>query len=80
MAGHGYMVGEDGPEPFFPTTAGTILPNGVLGNRGSGPATVVNHQEFHFHGVTDADSFRKSQSQVAAAMAAQMSRHAQRNG
>jgi hypothetical protein len=76
--GEGYMVGENGPEFFSPTTSGTIIPNPQFA--GSGPATVVNHQEFHFHGVTDADSFRKSQSQISAAMAAQMSRHAQRNG
>lgn len=31
FAGRGYMVGENGPEPFFPRTDGMILPNGVLG-------------------------------------------------
>lgn len=30
--GRGYMVGERGPEPFIPRTAGTILPTGALGS------------------------------------------------
>jgi hypothetical protein len=29
MAGHAYMVGERGPEPFIPSVPGTILPNGT---------------------------------------------------
>lgn len=30
-----YLVGEDGPEPFVPRTAGTILPTSVLAGSGS---------------------------------------------
>jgi hypothetical protein len=29
LAGHAYMVGERGPEPFIPSTNGTILPSGA---------------------------------------------------
>jgi len=29
-----YWVGEHGPEPFVPRTAGTIIPSGKLGGRG----------------------------------------------
>jgi hypothetical protein len=76
--GEGYMVGENGPEFFSPTTSGTIVPNPVIG--GGGPQTVNHNEQFIFNGVADMDSFRKSQSQVAAAMAAQLSRHAGRNG
>lgn len=36
-----YMVGENGPEPFVPDTAGTILPNSSLrGGRGGGVVEV----------------------------------------
>lgn len=32
-AGHGYIVGERGPEPFIPDVPGTIIPNGAsMGN------------------------------------------------
>lgn len=31
VPGMGYMVGENGPEPFIPSTPGRILPNGSLG-------------------------------------------------
>lgn len=37
-AGHPYIVGERGPEPFIPTSSGTILPNGALG----GQTIIVN--------------------------------------
>lgn len=34
-AGHPYMVGEHGPEPFIPPTNGTIIPNGAMGGGGN---------------------------------------------
>ncbi len=37
FAGRGYMVGENGPEPFFPSENGFILPNGMLGAGGASP-------------------------------------------
>lgn len=33
--GRAYMVGEEGPEPFVPTSNGWVLPNGLLTNIGS---------------------------------------------
>jgi hypothetical protein len=33
--GQGYMVGEEGPEPFFPKEAGTIMPNSAMGKTGT---------------------------------------------
>lgn len=41
MAGQGYWVGENGPEPFFPRTSGTILP------AGSGAGSVVHIENVH---------------------------------
>lgn len=35
VPGRVYMVGEEGPEPFIPKTAGTILPHGSLNDAGS---------------------------------------------
>lgn len=40
-SGEGYMVGEHGPEPFFPSSNGTIIPHGALS--GGGPT----HVEYH---------------------------------
>ena len=40
--GRGYMVGENGPEPFFPTSDGVILPNGYGMGGGGGGAIVIN--------------------------------------
>lgn len=38
--GQGYLVGEQGPEPFFPTSGGTILPHSALG--GSQQTTYID--------------------------------------
>lgn len=35
-AGKGYLVGERGPEPFVPSTNGTIMPNSSLSSMGGG--------------------------------------------
>jgi hypothetical protein len=72
-----YVVGEHGPEVFAPGASGSIIPNNMLGGRSD--ANVYHNEQFHFHGVTDADSFRKSQSQIAGEMIAVMSRAARRN-
>jgi hypothetical protein len=40
--GQAYLVGERGPEPFIPNTAGTILPNSVLRGAGGGGALSVS--------------------------------------
>lgn len=54
VPGKWYMVGEEGPEPFIPKTAGTILPTGSMkmgnnvsitmnmDNRGADPASAAN--------------------------------------
>lgn len=42
MSGKAYLVGEKGPEPFIPSSNGTILPNDFL-QRGSNVSVVVNN-------------------------------------
>ena len=59
--GQRYLVGERGPELFTPGAAGSISP---LGGGASG--MVVN---ITLPGVTDAQSFRRSETQLAAALA-----------
>lgn len=76
--GEGYLVGENGPEFFSPSTSGTIIPNG--GMSGGGAAPIVNNVQIDVHGVQDVDSFRRSEGQVAASMAAALERHQRRNG
>lgn len=39
--GQGYLVGERGPEPFFPSTPGTILPNSAM--KGGGDTHIHNY-------------------------------------
>ncbi|MEM9169940.1 MAG: phage tail tape measure protein, partial [Pseudomonadota bacterium] len=51
-----YLVGERGPEVFTPGRSGTVSP-------ASGGVTV----NFSVSGVSDADSFRRSESQLTAA-------------
>ncbi len=60
-AGETYLVGEQGPELFTPSGGGTITSNAQM--RAGRPSVVVNVQ------TQDAQSFLKSRSQVAAAMA-----------
>jgi len=61
--GKAYVVGEKRPELFLPSSAGRIVPN--FSNAPAQSSTTVNA---HFHGVTDADSFRKSQNQIASTL------------
>jgi len=42
--GKASLVGEDGPEMFVPSTAGTIVPNGEMG--GGGSTTVILNNDF----------------------------------
>ncbi len=51
--GQSYLVGENGPEMFVPSQSGTIVPNGR-------PAITLNVQ------ARDAQSFLKSETQLAA--------------
>lgn len=48
LAGRGYLVGERGPEPFFPNVSGTMLPNSSLGG-----GDVHNHFHIDARGATD---------------------------
>jgi len=64
-AGSAYLVGENGPEMFVPSAAGSIVPN-------ARPSIVLNVQ------ARDAQSFLKSETQLAAMMARALAR-GQRN-
>ena len=71
--GHAYVVGEKRPELFVPRSAGTIVPS----VEGSASGAKVFNVTNHFHGVSDMDSFKKSQTQITsnfirAAQTAQM--------
>ncbi len=59
--GKSYIVGERRPELFTPRAAGTVHPVVASG----GDSKVVNMGGVHFHGVTDADSFKRSQTQIS---------------
>jgi two-component sensor histidine kinase len=59
--GVSYIVGEKGRERFVPATAGTIIPNSSSsGNSNQRPIQV----SAHFHGVTDADTFKASKTTI----------------
>lgn len=73
--GMAYMVGEKRPEIFMPTpppTSQSLTSSG----RGSGGSTQVH---LHLHGVNDADSFRRSESQIASSLHQQLERARSRN-
>ena len=69
-AGMGYLVGEKGPELFVPRQSGGIVPNGAIG----GMNVTVNVQ------ARDVNSFRASESQIAASVAGSLARAQRRNG
>ena len=62
--GKAYVVGERRPELFVPSQAGRIVPSvGGPARGGDGQQTHIEvHQ--HIYGVTDADSFQRSQNQL----------------
>ncbi|GAA0566664.1 phage tail tape measure C-terminal domain-containing protein [Rhizomicrobium electricum] len=64
-AGKSYLVGENGPETFVPSESGTIVPN-------ARPSIVLNVQ------ARDAQTFLKSETQLAAMLARALAR-GQRN-
>lgn len=66
-----YMVGERGPELFVPDRSGTIVPNNKLGG---GVTVVVNVN------ATDANSFMRSEGQVAESVGRAISKAVRRNG
>lgn len=61
-AGRTFLVGERGPELFTPAASGMVSPLNRAGARG----VTVN---ITLPGVTDAESFRRSETQIAAALA-----------
>lgn len=67
-SGKWYIAGEHGPEPIWGGGAGAFAAGYGKGNAG------VNHTEFHMHvnGVTDHDSFKKSEAQIMADMTQMM--------
>ncbi len=74
-AGKSYIVGEKRPELFIPRSAGTIVPH-VPNGDSSKHLHVTN--ELHVHGVTDADSFKRSQNQIMNTMTRAQQRAASR--
>jgi hypothetical protein len=73
--GKAYIVGEKKPELFVPGRSGRIVPNFA-----STQANSSTHIEMHIHGVTDMDSFKKSQTQITGMMGAAAQRSQQRLG
>jgi hypothetical protein len=75
-AGNAYMTGEARPEVFQPDRAPSAASAGAAANRGG-----VTHvsSSFIVNGVTDADSFRKSQAQIMAEHRANLDRAFYRN-
>jgi len=69
--GQRFLVGERGPELFTPGTSGTISPL----SGGAGAGMIVN---ITLPGVTDVESFRRSETQLSAALARAVGR-GQRN-
>ena len=70
--GQSFLVGERGPELFTPNGAGTVRPLNASGGIGGMTVNIT------LPGVTDAQSFRRSETQVAAALARAVGR-GQRN-
>jgi hypothetical protein len=77
-AGDTAMVGENGPELWQPDTTGSIVPARPASESAAKGDTT--HNTFNFHGVTDFDSFKENQSQLAARMYAAMATAARRKG
>src|SRR6267378_6533940 len=73
--GKAFIVGEKRPELFIPRSAGTVVPY-VPNGDSSKHLHVTN--ELHVHGVTDADSFKRSQNQIMNTMTRAQQRAASR--
>ena len=57
-AGHAYMVGEEGPEPFVPGQDGTIIPNQALRGSGSQAGGVSINAPITIHAAAGMDEGR----------------------
>jgi hypothetical protein len=73
--GRAYIVGEKQPELFVPHSAGTVVPSVPNGNSNYNNTTVIQNIS-----TPDADSFKRSATQISSAMGAAASRGSQRNG
>jgi hypothetical protein len=73
--GRAYVIGEKRPELFIPRSAGTVVPH--IPNGDSHKHLHVTN-ELHVHGVTDADSFKRSQNQIMNTMTRAQQRAASR--
>jgi hypothetical protein len=76
QAGQAYIVGEKRPELFVPRSAGTVIPAVPSGSNGTTNHTTVIQNI----STPDADSFRKSSTQISSAMGAAAQRGVSRNG
>jgi hypothetical protein len=72
MSGNAYVVGEKGPELFVPSTAGSIIPNGGSSKMGGSNVTMNIS-------TPDANSFRRSASQIGTGYANSLNRNMSRN-
>jgi hypothetical protein len=79
-AGTPYLVGENGPELFVPNSNGSIMTNGATQSLLGGASSGSGHGAVTLivQGVKDAQSFVKSEGQVAA-MVSRMAARGQRN-
>lgn len=75
LSGSRYLVGEDGPEMFWPRTAGTIIPAAQTAGMMGGGSGVAQTNHFHYAAPYDA----KTEAQVAQRIAFETQRAAQRN-
>ncbi len=74
ISNQAFLVGERGPELFVPSSAGRVVANRDLSSGGGAPV-VVN---FNFPQGADAESFKRSQSQISAMVSRALSK-GQRN-
>ncbi|MEM9707085.1 MAG: hypothetical protein AAF850_13535 [Pseudomonadota bacterium] len=71
-----YLVGERGPELFVPHAAGRVYPGAYGRSGGASAAPIVN---ITLPNVQDADSFRRSETQISAAIGRAVARGARNN-
>jgi hypothetical protein len=62
--GKAYVVGEKHPEFFVPRQSGRVTPSLSMG----GTTHHTTHVEMHIHGVTNFDSFKRSEPQIHAGL------------
>jgi hypothetical protein len=74
--GKAYIVGEKRPELFVPGQAGRVIP--AVPTTGGGPTQHITVQQNI--STPDADSFRRSGTQIASGMTSALSRGASRLG